>query len=171
MNKKEELHKKHEKKEQDFYNQIKIINNNIQELETIDDKYEKTISTCSVISNEKSSNIEYTKALKASLKDSINQNDIINEQLIKIMNENEKLKKELEEKNKAIYELSQYYQYCIENHNNCEFREFNINNLTHEKRDKKRKGRKNRKRIEGINNCIREKNRTEDESSNIIYTK
>ena len=60
--------------------------------------------------------IEYAKTLQLALKDAINQNEKLNEELNKCIDENKKLKDELEEKDNVIYELSQYYQYCQDNH-------------------------------------------------------
>mgnify|MGYP006873163758 CR=1 FL=1 len=124
MSEKEESPKENNMK--DFYSidpnkQINFINNSLFEIDTIEDKYDKANSTGSDTFNEKYSNIEYAKTLKISLKDSINQNDLLTEELMKVINENKILREELEEKKKAIEELSQYYNYCIENHlnSNC----------------------------------------------------
>ena len=97
---------------------INLINTYLHDLDSVDDKFDKTFSTGSDISNEKFSNIEYAKSLKISLKDAIEQNDLLNEELRKIREENKKLKNELEQKDNAIIELSQYYQYCVEKHIN-----------------------------------------------------
>ncbi len=62
--------------------------------------------------------IEYDKTLKLALKDAINQNEKLNEELNKCIHENKELKEEIEEKDNVIYELSQYYQFCQNNHIN-----------------------------------------------------
>ena len=60
--------------------------------------------------------IEYAKTLQMALKDAIKQNENMAEELNKCREENERLEKEIEEKDNVIYELSQYYQYCQNNH-------------------------------------------------------
>ena len=60
--------------------------------------------------------IEYAKTLQLALKDAIKQNEKITEDLNKCIEENKKLKEEIEEKDNVIYELSQYYQFCQNNH-------------------------------------------------------
>ena len=65
--------------------------------------------------------IEYAKALQLALKDAINQNEKLSEELNKCIQENKELKEELEEKDNVIYELSQYYQFCQNNHLNNNF--------------------------------------------------
>ena len=62
--------------------------------------------------------IEYAKTLQLALKDAINQNERLAEDLNKCIQENKELKEEIEEKDNVIYELSQYYQYCQTNHIN-----------------------------------------------------
>ena len=62
--------------------------------------------------------IEYAKTLQLALKDAINQNDKLTEDLNKCIEENRKLREEIEEKDNVIYELSQYYQFCQNNHIN-----------------------------------------------------
>ena len=62
--------------------------------------------------------IEYAKTLQMALKDAINQNEKITEELNRCIQENKELKEEIEEKDNVIYELSQYYQFCQTNHIN-----------------------------------------------------
>ena len=67
--------------------------------------------------------IEYTKSLKIALEDAINKNDdlaLINK---KLREENRRIKIELKEKNKAIFELGKYYEFCQENHMGKEVRD------------------------------------------------
>ena len=63
-----------------------------------------------------SGDIEYTKTLKNALRDAINQNEKLLQDLNKLIDDNENLKKEIKDKDNVIYELSQYYQYCQTNH-------------------------------------------------------
>ena len=65
-----------------------------------------------------SGDIEYTKTLKNALRDAINQNEKLLQDLSKLIEDNENLKKEIKDKDNVIYELSQYYQYCQTNHLN-----------------------------------------------------
>ena len=60
--------------------------------------------------------IEYAKTLQLALKDAIKQNEKLAEDLNQCIEENKKLKDEIEEKDNVIYELSQYYQFCQNNH-------------------------------------------------------
>ena len=60
--------------------------------------------------------IEYAKTLQMALKDAIKQNEQMVEEINNLRAENEKMEKEIEEKDNVIYELSQYYQYCQINH-------------------------------------------------------
>ena len=62
--------------------------------------------------------IEYEKTLQVALKDAINQNEKLTEELNKCLQENKELREEIEEKDNVIYELSQYYQFCQNNHIN-----------------------------------------------------
>ena len=62
--------------------------------------------------------IEYAKTLQLALKDAINTNEKLSEELNKCIQENKELREEIEEKDNVIYELSQYYQYCQNNHIN-----------------------------------------------------
>ena len=62
--------------------------------------------------------IEYAKTLQLALKDAINQNEKLSEELNKCIKENKELREEIEEKDNVIYELSQYYQFCQNNHIN-----------------------------------------------------
>ena len=62
--------------------------------------------------------IEYAKTLQMALKDAIKQNEQMVEEINNLRAENEKMEKEIEEKDNVIYELSQYYQYCQNNHIN-----------------------------------------------------
>ena len=62
--------------------------------------------------------IEYAKTLQLALKDAINQNEKLTEELNKCIQENKELKEEIEEKDNVIYELSQYYHFCQTNHIN-----------------------------------------------------
>ena len=62
--------------------------------------------------------IEYAKTLQIALKDAINQNEKLSEELNKCIQENKELKEEIEEKDNVIYELSQFYQFCQNNHIN-----------------------------------------------------
>ncbi len=82
--------------------------------------------------------IEYAKTLQLALKDAIKQNEKLTEDLNQCIEENKKLKNEIEEKDNVIYELSQYYQFCQNNHMGNE----NIIEEKMEKRNKscKRKG-------------------------------
>ena len=83
--------------------------------------------------------IEYTKTLQLALKDAINQNEKLTEELNKCIQENKELREEIEEKDNVIYELSQYYQFCQNNHinNNVDFGSNNNNSDT--KIDSKKK--------------------------------
>lgn len=74
--------------------------------------------------------IEYTKALQLALKDAINLNEKLSEELHKYMQENKELREELEDKDNAIYELSQYYHFCQNNHINNNDDEGTDNNDT-----------------------------------------
>ena len=65
-----------------------------------------------------SGDIEYTKTLKNALRDAINQNEKLLQDLSKLIEDNENLKKEIKDKDNVIYELSQYYQFCQTNHLN-----------------------------------------------------
>ena len=60
--------------------------------------------------------IEYAKTLQLALKDAIKQNEKLAEDLNQCIEENKKLKDEIEDKDNVIYELSQYYQFCQNNH-------------------------------------------------------
>ena len=93
-------------------------------------KYDNNLTLCNSISGNYSEleidetilgDIEYAKALQIALKDAINQNEKLNEELNKCIQENKELKEELEEKDNVIYELSQYYQFCQNNHLNNNF--------------------------------------------------
>ena len=102
--------------------------------------------------------IEYAKTLQLALKDAIKQNEKITEDLNKCIEENKKLKEEIEEKDNVIYELSQYYQFCQNNHLDCD-------NIIEQKIDegykscKKKKGSKNKKKKnEEKNNCENSRN-------------
>jgi len=176
MSEKEESPKRNNMK--DYYTidpskQINFINNSLFELDTIEDKYDKANSTGSDTFNEKYSNIEYTKTLKISLKDSINQNDLLTEELMKVINENKMLKEELEEKNKAIEELSQYYHYCVENHLNSNCGKYKKNGSIQEIEERNvKKERRKRKRLKNIfNNNFRKTKRDKDELCEIMYIK
>lgn len=176
MSEKEESPKRNNMK--DYYTfdpnkQINFINNSLFELDTIEDKYDKANSTGSDTFNEKYSNIEYTKTLKISLKDSINQNDLLTEELMKVINENKMLKEELEEKNKAIEELSQYYHYCLENHLNSNCQKYKKNGSIQEIEERNgKKERRKRKRLKNIfNNNFRKTKRDKDELCEIMYIK
>ena len=87
--------------------------------------------------------IEYAKTLQLALKDAINQNDKLTEDLNKCIEENRKLREEIEEKDNVIYELSQYYQYCQNNHINNNANCADNNNVNYKTGSKKR--RKNQK--------------------------
>ena len=105
--------------------------------------------------------IEYAKTLQLALKDAIKQNEKIKEDLNKFIEENKKLKEEIEEKDNVIYELSQYYQFCQNNHLGCD------NNILVQKieegfkscKKKKCSGNK-KKKNEEKNNC--ENSRSEE---------
>ena len=84
-----------------------------------------------------SGDIEYTKTLKNALRDAINQNEKLLQDLSKLIEDNENLKKEIKDKDNVIYELSQYYQYCQTNHLNKKPRK--------ERSKKRRKNGKKRK--------------------------
>ena len=116
MSKKGESSNKICKSNSNQLNQIKCINTCLHELDTFDDKYEKANSSESDISYDKYSNIEYTKSLQISLKESINQNDILNEEINKVINENKILKEEIEinSQNNKMKEL-----------NDCNFKDIN----------------------------------------------
>ena len=88
--------------------------------------------------------IEYTKTLQLALKDAINQNEKLTEELNKCIEENKELREEIEEKDNVIYELSQYYQFCQNNHikNNVDF-DNNNNNNSDKKIDSKKKRNRN----------------------------
>ena len=104
---------------------IKLLNNSIKESET-------PIKTESIFNFYNNSNIhsdnemdestlgeiEYAKTLQLALKDAINQNEKLSEELNKCIQENKILKEEIEEKDNVIYELSQFYQFCQNNHVN-----------------------------------------------------
>ena len=98
--------------------------------------------------------IEYTKTLQLALRDAINQNEKLTEELNKYIQENKDLKDEIDEKDNVIYELSQYYQFCQTNHlnnnciNNSEFTDDNEEyNIPSKKKRNFRNGRiKNRKK-------------------------
>ena len=64
--------------------------------------------------------IEYARTLQLALKDAIKQNEKLTEDLNQCIEENKQLKEEIEEKDNVIYELSQYYQFCQNNHLNCD---------------------------------------------------
>ncbi len=102
-----------------FYNNINISSNVEMDESTLED-------------------IEYAKTLQLALKDAIKQNEKLTEDLNQCIEENKKLKNEIEEKDNVIYELSQYYQFCQNNHMGNE----NIIEEKMEKRNKscKRKG-------------------------------
>ena len=76
--------------------------------------------------------IEYAKTLQIALKDAINQNEKLTEDLNKCIQENKVLREEIEEKDNVIYELSQYYQFCQSNHinNNIEYNDNSTKNST-----------------------------------------
>ena len=169
MHRKDESPKRDENKDFEKYNQIHFINNSLNELDTItiDDKYESTRSDAS---NEKSGNIEYIKTLQLSLKDAINQNDILREKLNKALDENKKLQNEIEEKNNAIYELGQYYQYCIEKHYNSNSNSNQCINLEKEKANKRRRKQKIQKNI-NIDYNIRNNKKKNCEIYEIVYIK
>ena len=102
--------------------------------------------------------IEYAKTLQLALKDAIKQNEKITEDLNKCIEENKKLKEEIEEKDNVIYELSQYYQFCQNNHLDCDN---NIEQKIDEgyKSCKKKKGSGNKKKKnEEKNNCENSRN-------------
>ena len=162
MSKKGESSNKICKSNSNQLNQIKCINTCLHELDTFDDKYEKANSSESDISYDKYSNIEYTKSLQISLKESINQNDILNEEINKVINENKILKEEIEEKNKAILELGQYYQYCLENH----FSSNSFNNIKNKRNDNNSKNKIKKKRKQTFDNI---NNKNKDEICEIIY--
>ena len=104
---------------------IKLLNSSIKESET-------PIKTESIFNFYNNSNIhsdnemdestlgeiEYAKTLQLALKDAINQNEKLSEELNKCIQENKELKEEIEEKDNVIYELSQFYQFCQNNHVN-----------------------------------------------------
>ena len=109
-NKKKQKPEKSKKVEEDplkpdtiynFYNNINISSNIEMDESTLAD-------------------IEYAKTLQLALKDAIKQNEKLSDDLNKCIEENEQLKKEIEEKDNVIYELSQYYQYCQNNHIGCD---------------------------------------------------
>jgi hypothetical protein len=83
-----------------FYNNSNIINSDME-------MDESTLG-----------DIEYAKTLQLALKDAINQNEKLSEELNKCIKENKELREEIEEKDNVIYELSQYYQFCQNNHIN-----------------------------------------------------
>ena len=87
--------------------------------------------------------IEYAKTLQLALKDAINQNEKLTEELNKCLQENKELREEIEEKDNVIYELSQYYQYCQNNHINNNANCADNNNVNYKTGSKKR--RKNQK--------------------------
>ena len=85
--------------------------------------------------------IEYAKTLQMALKDAIKQNEKLIEDLNESMAKNEELKKEIEEKDNVIYELSQYYQFCQDNHlrNNLEYNEEKGYHSSQKKGNKRKK--------------------------------
>ena len=119
----------------------KISNNTIKEpeihipikTESIFNFYNNTNNVNSDLDMDESTlgDMEYAKTLQLALKDAINQNEKLTEELNKCIQENKDLKDEIEEKDNVIYELSQYYQFCQNNHinnniiNNSEFTDDN----------------------------------------------
>ena len=92
---------------------------------------------------------------------------------MKVINENKMLKEELEEKNKAIEELSQYYHYCVENHLNSNCGKYKKNGSIQEIEERNvKKERRKRKRLKNIfNNNFRKTKRDKDELCEIMYIK
>ena len=86
--------------------------------------------------------IEYAKTLQLALKDAIKQNEKLAEDLNQCIEENKKLKDEIEEKDNVIYELSQYYQFCQNNH-------LGNDNIIEEKMEKRNKSCKRKGKCSG----------------------
>ena len=104
---------------------IKVLNNSIKEseasikTESIFNFYNNTnINSDNELDESTLGEIEYAKTLQLALKDAINQNEKLSEELNKCIQENRALKEEIEEKDNVIYELSQFYQFCQNNHIN-----------------------------------------------------
>ena len=137
-----QVHKAKSKKKK----QKPIVSENVQKFEeeplksdTIYNFYNNINISSNVEMDESTlADIEYAKTLQLALKDAIKQNEKLAEDLNQCIEENKKLKDELEEKDNVIYELSQYYQFCQNNHLGNE----NIIEEKMEKRNKscKRKG-------------------------------
>ena len=74
--------------------------------------------------------IEYAKTLQMALRDAINQNEKLTEELNKCIQKNKELREEIEEKDNVIYELSQYYKFCQSCHmnNNSEYNDNSTKN-------------------------------------------
>ena len=105
--------------------------------------------------------IEYAKTLQLALKDAIKQNEKLAEDLNQCIEENKKLKDELEEKDNVIYELSQYYQYCQNNHlGNDNIQEQKIDKACQSCK-KKGKGSGNKKKKNDVRNI------NENENNNV----
>ena len=105
------------KQKQKLPDKIKQVNEESPKPDTIYNFYNNININSNIEMDESTlADIEYAKTLQLALKDAINQNEKLNEELNKCIDENKKLKDELEEKDNVIYELSQYYQYCQDNH-------------------------------------------------------
>ena len=132
----------------------KISNNSIKEpeihipikTESIFNFYNNTNNINSELEMDESTlgDIEYAKTLQLALKDAINQNEKLTEELNKCIEENKELREEIEEKDNVIYELSQYYQFCQNNHINNNVESGNNNNNNSDKKiDSKKKRNRN----------------------------
>ena len=105
--------------------------------------------------------IEYAKTLQMALKDAIKQNEKLVEDLNKSLEENKRLELEIEEKDNVIYELSQYYQYCQNNHlGNDNIQEQKIDKACQSCK-KKGKGSGNKKKKNDVRNI------NENENNNV----
>ena len=115
----------------------KNLNNSPSEISQNNNNIENKLN---IIDPNRIGEIEYTKVLIKALKEAIEENEKLRNLAKNLLEENEKLKLEYNDKDEAIRELANYYEFCQENHIKKQKKKKTFsNNFNKNKKTKKKK--------------------------------